>query len=729
MTVSTEVDHNDYTGNGVTTAFPYTFRIYKKSDLLVTVIDLDDNITELVLDTNYTVTGAGTYQGGNVVLGAPLQNGWKISISRELPVTQETDLRNQGKFFAEVHEDAFDKLTMLIQQVRSWFSLALRKPSSIANWYDALGNYIRNVHDPRDPQDAATKGYVDTLSTNNQSRTLRTPEPIPALPSAEVRKNKIVGMDNNGNPIMLLPPSGSATDVLIELAKPTGAGLIGTTDGNNVQTYVSAQKKRAIFITDPPYNCVGDWNGTTGTDNWAGIQQALDDLPAGGTLFIPNVQSGAFAISKALRITKAVTIHGGGRGIFRQDASQIQRGIVQITSTENVFTLVASQGQWMFGQYGILDVHFRDIQIGGRSWTSLCARAIGVDTTVNGGDFHVRECTFSGVMFKYCRVPVEFVGIAYLNSFHQCAFAWSDNGFSINKGAASDVGGQTRFTLCTFDAIKSNCVSLNLDSTGAGGDFYFAGCTFADAHGGIDVNEEASVVVYGCHFENLKKGPESTSGFGLRFHITSPDNPSSQAIKSVVDNIFFDNDRSIIIDKSTSAFSSGGFNWPMRVDGNVFLDAVALEITQPAGHAGIDSQLFVWGASNTGLDNGKMLDSQISPNFYGYDQRRQRITRRYNFGAGLKNKDILPTGMVVTKARMYLTSNATSFTQLQFGDSQNNSRYMSVNAQYQALNTWVNWSETLPQTVINPLSKFFEVFGTAGFSGAQGIFEIEGYIP
>lgn len=239
MTVSTVVDHNDYVGNGVTTSFPYTFRIFEKSDLVVTVVDLNENLTVLALDTDYTVTNAGGFNGGNVVLTAALASGWKISIARELEPTQETDLRNQGKFFAEVHEDAFDKLTMLIQQAYSIFRLSLRKPSSIANWYDALNNYIRNVRDPVQPQDAATKKYADSLSAGNTShteylfsKTLRTPEPIQALPPVELRKNKIVGMDNNGNPIMLLPESGSAADVLLELSKPSGASYVGTKYGS-----------------------------------------------------------------------------------------------------------------------------------------------------------------------------------------------------------------------------------------------------------------------------------------------------------------------------------------------------------------------------------------------------------------------------------------------------------------------------------------------------------------
>ncbi|ANN86194.1 putative tail fiber protein [Enterobacter phage Tyrion] len=209
MTVSTEVDHNDYTGNGVTTTFPYTFRIFQKSDLVVQVVDLDENISVLVLDTDYTVTGAGGYTGGNVILATALASGYQISISRELPVTQETDLRNQGKFFAEVHEDAFDKLTMLIQQVRSMFSLALRKPTFVANYYDAMNNYIRNLRDPVRQQDAATKGYVDSLSGTNLNRTLRVPEAvISVLPDIEDRRNKALSFDYAGEPL-LLDPSGS----------------------------------------------------------------------------------------------------------------------------------------------------------------------------------------------------------------------------------------------------------------------------------------------------------------------------------------------------------------------------------------------------------------------------------------------------------------------------------------------------------------------------------------
>lgn len=221
MTVSTQVSRNEYTGNGATTQYDFTFRILDKSHLLVQTLDTSESIVTLTLGTEYTVTGVNRYNGGKVVLTSALPAGYKISIERSTPVTQEASIRNQGGFFPEIHEDAFDKLTMLVQQAYGWWSgLSLRKPSWLANYYDALNNRIRNLRDPSQAQDAATKGYTDSADnglqqqiTSNFNHSLRVPDSnINQLPSAQDRAWKGLGFDGTGQP---------------KLQDPAGTGLWG----------------------------------------------------------------------------------------------------------------------------------------------------------------------------------------------------------------------------------------------------------------------------------------------------------------------------------------------------------------------------------------------------------------------------------------------------------------------------------------------------------------------
>ncbi|WP_272518134.1 MULTISPECIES: hypothetical protein [unclassified Providencia] len=238
MTVSTEISSNEYTGNGVTTDFDYKFRIFKANQLSVITSDADrDNVVTLRLGTDYTVTGANKSAGGKVILTKPLANGHKISIARDIPITQETSFRNQSKFFAETHEDAFDYLTMIIQRIwGSLGSLYLKRPNVLANWFDAKGYRIANLGKPKRDSDAVDLGTLkDEISGVNstilkrEKRLLRVDDmDISALPKSKDRANKVLTFDASGQPQIIAPASGSAIDVINQIEEINGKGTISS---------------------------------------------------------------------------------------------------------------------------------------------------------------------------------------------------------------------------------------------------------------------------------------------------------------------------------------------------------------------------------------------------------------------------------------------------------------------------------------------------------------------
>jgi len=141
MTISTIVSRNNYTASGSDNVYLFTFKIFAQADLLVTVRDTDGVETTLTLTTDYTVGGSlGDPTGGYITLvnssqawlsGGDLIADYVISIRRVRDIIQETDIRNQGAFYPEVHEDQFDIATMIDLQQQDEIDRSVKLPESV----------------------------------------------------------------------------------------------------------------------------------------------------------------------------------------------------------------------------------------------------------------------------------------------------------------------------------------------------------------------------------------------------------------------------------------------------------------------------------------------------------------------------------------------------------------------------------------------------------------------
>jgi hypothetical protein len=184
MTVQTNTNIATFNGNGVTQIFPLAFKFNNDSDLIVLLIDdaLGTSV-QLTLNSDYTVSGEGDEEGGLINVVVAPASSQRLKVARVVDILQLTDLRNQGKFFAEIHEDALDLLTMIAQQHESGIRSALRVPDS-------------------DPEPAR-------------------------LPSAAQRAGKILAFSESGDPVAVVPVTDSAAELRLELAGSSGAEKIG----------------------------------------------------------------------------------------------------------------------------------------------------------------------------------------------------------------------------------------------------------------------------------------------------------------------------------------------------------------------------------------------------------------------------------------------------------------------------------------------------------------------
>lgn len=227
MTVSAQTPINRSTGNGVTTVFPYTFKIISDADIEVTV---DDVVKTLNVD--YTVTGAGVDAGGNVTMTTAPAVATTVVRRRNMAIVRTTDYQDQGALPAATLDADIDSAVLMIQQLDERLDRTFSLPASssadsamptptagyVIGW-DALGESLTNL-----PATVGTS-LIDLAASSGSSLVGFIQSGVGALATTvQTKLRQIVYIEDFG-----ASPTASALDnsTAIEAAMTYAASILG----------------------------------------------------------------------------------------------------------------------------------------------------------------------------------------------------------------------------------------------------------------------------------------------------------------------------------------------------------------------------------------------------------------------------------------------------------------------------------------------------------------------
>lgn len=137
-----------YTGNGATTAFPFGFKVFAASEVVVTQTDLAGAETTLALTTNYTVAlnaDQDANPGGTVNMLVAPANGYLLTLTSNVALSQSVTLTNGGSFYPSVISAALDRVTILAQQLAEQVGRAVKVSVSSSSTPDQIISSINTA--------------------------------------------------------------------------------------------------------------------------------------------------------------------------------------------------------------------------------------------------------------------------------------------------------------------------------------------------------------------------------------------------------------------------------------------------------------------------------------------------------------------------------------------------------------------------------------------------------
>lgn len=482
MTISNTIrTAGPFIGNGITTAFPFTFKVFKKEEVLAVQTDTSTGVaSSLVLNSAYSVTlnaDQNATPGGTVTTSAPLAIGQTLVLTSDLAYLQPLDITNGGGFYPSVLNAALDRLTIFCQQLFSLARRSIKFPLSDAG--------------------------MDT-----------------ELPSAVARANKMLGFDSAGRPIVAAPLSGSAADVAIDLANFQAslymqtyaairayvgvspyvyvytAGIAGpfirtadTTsvdDGGLILVAVNGVRWKRLFSGAVHI----DWFAAFGVgDSKPAVQAAIAAVEAMGGGFLTARAGATYTLGSGL--TWNASLVGFDMNGATLDFSAMLSGIALLphqTGIEVNSRTGSAQGHpWSNGT--IRGYDFTRVSLAALRFEDLSSDAV------------IAGVTFIGVRFQKFAVDVQFSRGSFFETFTRCVFqgvpgAGLDTTYSIQFESAVNSGEANTFNECLMGGRN-----FGIDQNNGGCDTRMNSCRF-DFFGQTAITVSAGkMFICGGHIE------------------------------------------------------------------------------------------------------------------------------------------------------------------------------------------------------------------------------------
>lgn len=154
MTVVSQRTTHRYLGDGVQNLWPILFKFLDPEHVRALKTSVDGATTSLVYGSEYTVE---VLEGGGQC-SAQLKDGEQITLYLDVPLTQETDLRDSGRLAPDVLERMVDKLTLALQQQKEDVERCVRVPPESAETPD---DYVKQIIDVKE-QAVQLKGTAES---------------------------------------------------------------------------------------------------------------------------------------------------------------------------------------------------------------------------------------------------------------------------------------------------------------------------------------------------------------------------------------------------------------------------------------------------------------------------------------------------------------------------------------------------------------------------------------